>query len=310
MQVRTDLSFYITLGLVVLLFATLLLAAVEYFSGKQRKLADIAARYALFIVGSIAVVAGCLRLAEKILSTSILPIAEAEHMGFTLLLMLFGLLTLTLVKFPEKFDDARTEAAKLHHGMSSLKEGITQRMFDLERSMDEGLLATPLDPGNVWQRVLDDARHAKTDIKVAITVPDFAAPREWDEVLATYLSDRKADSDGEIHYTVAIYRHPEHLTPDAIDRLKAINNIYRAKGLTQVVHGFVPQTQYFGFSIIIIDKTGVGFLWNSQGGPTSTKGIYFRNAPKLASELSEWFHRTCGPSLVDAHSTAPQDAAP
>jgi hypothetical protein len=46
--------------------------------------------------------------------------------------------------------------------------------------------------------VLEDARKAEHSIYVAITVPNFAAPKEWDEHLADYLKKQKSETNNEV----------------------------------------------------------------------------------------------------------------
>lgn len=86
-----------------------------------------------------------------------------------------------------------------------------------------------------------------------------------------------------------IYRPPSDLTDQAVRQLLEINDIYQTKGLQSVTHGFVEQSYYFRFNVVVIDRKNVGFLWNSKGGTMSTRGIYFREAPGLAGEFTDWF---------------------
>jgi hypothetical protein len=56
----------------------------------------------------------------------------------------------------------------------------------------------------------------------------------------------------------------------------------------------------------------LGFLWNSKGGPGSTRGIYFRNAPDLAEEITDWFLSSCRPYVtsirdVDQNASPPRE---
>jgi hypothetical protein len=188
-----------------------------------------------------------------------------------------------------KFEEAKAEA-----------KAIQQHMSSLEKSITHGLLAKSLDdPANVWKNVLEDACRAQHSIYVAITVPDFSAPREWDESLSDSLKRWKDAANDEIHYRVAIYHPLTELGDEDVRKLRSINDIYRSKNLESAIHGFIDQLNYFNFNVVIIDGKSVGFLWNSHGGGKSTKGIYFGDAPELAGELNGWFLHTCRQHFKD-----------
>jgi hypothetical protein len=194
---------------------------------------------------------------------------------------------------------------KTNKRISKIAAAIDARISLLERSITRGLFARSLDdPANVWKQVLEDACSAQKSIYVAITVSDFSAPREWDDALSAHLVQWKLDTSLEIPYRVAIFHKKDDLNNEAVQKLLLINNIYRSKHLNSVVHGFIYQSRYFNFSIAIIDSLHVGLLWNSDGGPKSTKGIYFRDAPDLAAELNLWFLHTCQPILNDVRQIA------
>ncbi len=176
----------------------------------------------------------------------------------------------------------------------------TPASFALEQSITRGLFARALDePTNVWKEVLDDACKAQRSIYTAITVKDFSAPKHWDETLSSHLENWYRKNSREIPYKVAIFRHKSDISDDDIDRLLSINNTYTSRKLKAVTHGFIYQLHYFQFSIIVIDSLHVGFLWNADGGDTSTTGIYFRDAPYLAQELNLWFARTCEKTPIE-----------
>jgi hypothetical protein len=190
----------------------------------------------------------------------------------------------------EQFKETKAEATGIQHYVSSLGQNVVL----LEQSIKRGLLATALDdPANVWRQVLEDACKSKHSIYVAITAPNFSAPKEWDELLSDYLKERRDKTNEEIPYIVAIYRPKNEWSPEVVGQLRKINDKYRLKSLQLVTHGFVEQSNYFRFNVVTIDRKSVGFLWNSKGGAMSTKGIYFREAPDLAGEMTEWFLSTC-----------------
>jgi len=200
-----------------------------------------------------------------------------------------------------RFNKAEAEAKSIQSYVSSLE----QQVSSLEQSITHGLLAQSLDdPANVWQNVLADARKAVRSIYVAITVPDFSTPKQWDEQLADYIKDFKDQTNFEIPYVVAIYSPRSEWTNEAVQRLLQINLIYQERGLSSVIHGFVEQPNYFRFNIIVIDRRSVGFLWTTTKGNKSTKGIYFREAPDLAGEMTDWFVNSCLPHMTDIRDIA------
>ena len=266
-------------------------------------------KHFLLILGALAIAVISWALIEfaELSNKQVVGGLVAAWIGFTFELV--GLLLLERSETEKKIetiksslDDAGTELAGTKDEAKGIQQhvaSLAQNIQSLEQSIKGGLLATALDnPADVWGKVLEDACKSKHSIYVAITVPNFSAPRKWDEKLSDYLKERRDETNDEIPYIVAVYRPRNEWSQGAIDQLLEINKIYRSKGLQLVTHGFVEQSEYFRFNVVAIDRKSVGFLWNSKRGAMSTRGVYFREAPDLAGEMTDWFLSTCRDHVI------------
>jgi hypothetical protein len=233
-------------------------------------------------------------------------LAEFIAIFIALLAEVIFILLIEAIEFRKQSADFASRQGEIKVDTNSLTEqirGLNATLQRLEHSTSHGLFATELsDPAGIWTLVLDDARKARDSIYVAITVPNFSAPQGWDDQLATYLQHYRAKTGHEVRYKVAVYLPMKKLSANDIRRLKDINDTYRSKGLERVEHGFVDQTAFFNFSIVVIDRKGVGFVWDARDVGASTKGIYFKNAPDLATELASWFVASATKEFVDVQS--------